>query len=76
MSHVIYIILFDPAMEYLGPNITPPASHVAQKNENHGKKWPKLYGQNASTGCDRYHVTLIKLIYLRFNQVKHLLILC
>ena len=46
MSHVIYIILFDPAMEYLGPNMTLPGSHVAQKNENHGQKWPQLYSNS------------------------------
>ena len=30
MSHVTDIILIDPAIKYLGPNMTPPASHVTQ----------------------------------------------
>ena len=30
MGLVTFIILFGPAMEYVGPNMTPPASHVTQ----------------------------------------------
>jgi len=38
MGHVTYIILFGLAMEYLEQSMTPPASHVTQKNENLGQK--------------------------------------
>ena len=49
-------------MEYLGPSMTPPASHVILKNEIFGPKngVDSKYGYNTSTGCDRSHVTLIK----------------
>ena len=62
MGHVAYIILFGLYMEYLGPSMTPPASHVIPKNEIFGPKngVDSKYGYNTSTGCDRSHVTFIK----------------
>ena len=38
MGHVTYIILFGLYMEYLGPSMTPPASHVISKIEIFGLK--------------------------------------
>ena len=60
MGLVTFIILFGPAMEYSAPNMTPSASHVTQKNENHGQNGLnfRLHGQNTSTRCDICHVTL------------------
>ena len=49
-------------MEYLGPSMSSPASHVIPKNEIFGPKneVDSKYGLNTSTGCDRSHVTFIK----------------
>ena len=38
MGHVAYIILFGLRLEYLGPSMTPRASHVIPKNEIFGPK--------------------------------------
>ena len=38
MGHVTYIILFGLYMEYLGPSMTSPASHVIPKIEIFGLK--------------------------------------
>ena len=38
MCHVTYIILFGLDIEYLGPSMTPPASHVIPKIEIFGLK--------------------------------------
>ena len=38
MGHVTYIIWFGLRLEYLGPSMTPPASHVIPKNEIFGPK--------------------------------------
>ena len=37
-DEIEYIILFGLYMEYLGPSMTPPASHVISKNEIFGQK--------------------------------------
>ena len=36
MGHVTFIILFGFRMEYLGPSMIPPASHLIPKNEIFG----------------------------------------
>ena len=38
MGHVTYIIWFGLRLEYLGPSMTSPASHVIPKNEIFGPK--------------------------------------
>ena len=38
MGHVAYIILFGLRLEYLGPSMAPPASHVIPKIEIFGLK--------------------------------------
>ena len=72
MGLVTFIILFGPAMEYVVPNMTPSASHVTQKNENHGQNGLnfRLHGQNTSTRCDICHVTLRKPPLFHFFRLK------
>ena len=77
MGLVTFIILFGPAMEYVGPNMTPPASHVTQKNENHGQNGLnfRLHGQNTSNRCDICHVTLRKTPLFHFFRFKFIIFL-
>ena len=75
MGLVTFIILFGPAMEYVAPNMTPYASHVTQKNENHGQNGLnfRLHGQNTSTRCDICHVTLRKPPLFHFFRLKFII---
>ena len=68
MSHVTDNILFDPAMEYLGPNMTLPASHVAQKNENHGQKWPQLYSNSIKIVVLKNHSGIIGSVFAKTKE--------
>ena len=54
MGHMTYIIWFGLRLEYLGPSMTPPASHVIPKNEIFSLK------NGVDSKYDKGHVTLIK----------------
>ena len=62
MSHVTYMILLGLPMEYLGPSMTAPPSHVTKKNSIFGPKIAKKsrFSSRDSGNSGENHVTYIR----------------
>ena len=56
-GHVAYVILLGLLMEYLGPSMTAPPSHVTEKNSIFGQKLPPSYNSRHVTHAVSIQVT-------------------